>query len=761
MKKNTSVLAVCCLLALITLACYWPVARLQFVNLDDHQYIYENVHVIPGLTWTGVTWAFQTGYAGNWHPLTWLSHMLDSQLFGLNPAGHHVVNLLFHVANAVLLLLLLNRMTGALWRSAFVAAAFAWHPLRVESVAWASERKDVLCAFFFLLTLWAYAAYARGAAQVLPSAGTASPSRANQHRFPPAFYYSMALLCFALGLMSKPMLVTLPCVLLLLDIWPLNRFGRAALAEKIPFFVLSLVSCLVTFVVQRSAGAVGSLEAAPLSVRLANALLAYGSYLAKTFWPSGLAAVYPYAKPLPIGLVTASALVLGFLSAFFLARARRQPFLLVGWLWFLGMLVPTIGLIQVGSQSMADRYTYLPSIGLLLVIVWGLADLASRAVAPRRALAALGAVALALCAWLTPLQVRTWQNSETLFRHALHVTSGNYIAYDGLGSALENRGAHAEALAAFAEAVRLKPQYAEGHYDLGTALMKQGNLEEAIKHLTLALKHNPNFSQAHSNLGRALLKRGDLEQAAPHLQQAVALSPDDPEAHYNLGTLRLMQARLDEAAASFSRALSLRPTYPDAHSNLGIVCMRQGKAAEGLAHFAEAARQDPRNPETHFNLGLALRDQQRPVEAAAAFSAALGLQPDNAKYHFHLASCLAAQRQSKQAIVHYRQALRQQPGAPEVLDAVAWLEATDPDPAVRDGSEAVKLARQAAELTQRQQSRPLITLAAACAEAGDFPGAISAAKEALALTRTSGQTNLADKAERLLKLFETGKPFRE
>ncbi|HEV2394357.1 MAG TPA: hypothetical protein VG146_18565, partial [Verrucomicrobiae bacterium] len=430
-KENRPLGLVCLLLAFITVACYWPITRNGFVLFDDPRYIYQNPHVKAGLTWAGVAWAFTTGYASNWHPLTWISHMLDCQIFGISPGGHHFTNLLLHAINSVLLFLLLRQMTGAFWRSAFVAALFAWHPLHVESVAWAAERKDVLSTLFFLLTLWAYHKYctppvsirapASWTAPVLwrfitppatdtPSTVAALPAKSGRglpqsKTFGVASrWYLLALLLFSLGLMSKPMLVTLPCVLLLLDFWPLNRLRTAAqgnagvspagsggvsppsqhryfpdglwplVREKIPFFLLSFAASVVTFLVQRGGGAVSSLVTVPFSLRVSNALLAYVRYISKTLVPVDLSVFYPLPEHWPILAVAGAGLLLLVWSILFFRWSGRYPYLLVGWLWFLGTLVPTIGLVQVGSQSMADRYIYIPSIGLFLMIAWGAYD---------------------------------------------------------------------------------------------------------------------------------------------------------------------------------------------------------------------------------------------------------------------------------------------------------------------------------------------------------------------------------------------------
>ena len=701
MNKRPAIFAICSLLTLVTLACYWPVTTHKFIDLDDPRYICDNSHIKAGLTWSGVLWAFGSGYASNWHPLTWISHMGDCQLYGLRPAGHHLTNLLFHIANTLLLFLLLQRMTGPVWRSACVAALFAWHPLHVESVAWASERKDVLSTCLFLLTLWAYVRWVevQSPRSKVQSQGAEDRSHDSESRiqneatphssritFHVSRYYLLSLFFFALGLMSKPMLVTLPFVLLLLDYWPLRRLQLSCLQgsrfevqgsgldvpapaldlhsstlwplvrEKLPFFALALAASVVTYLVQRTGGAVSSLELLPWQSRIANALVVYVRYLSQTLWPAQLAVLYPYSRHLPVGAVVAAGLLLVGLSCWFVLRARRQPFLIVGWLWYLGTLVPTIGVIQVGSQSMADRYTYIPSIGLFLLTVWGLDALLDRWPHKHYWLAAAGTLALAGCLVCTWGQLKCWQDSERLYRHAIAATADNCIAYDGLGNALGAAGQPDQALACYAEAVRLKPNYAEGQYDLGTALMNRGSLEEAVQHLAAAVKYNPAFAHAHINLGKALLEQGKRDEAADHLSKAVRLTPDDAEAQYNLGTVLQMQGKADEAIVCFSEALRLNPEYGEAHGNLGVALITQGKLGEGAIHLASASRLNPNNPQAHDNLGLAILELKHPSEAADQFTEALRLNPDAPGAHYHLALALVRQDKPKEALPHAQKA---------------------------------------------------------------------------------------------------------
>jgi tetratricopeptide (TPR) repeat protein len=682
-------------LTLAALVCFWPITRHGFISIDDDLYITENPQVVKGLTWAGFVWAFTSIEACNWHPLTWLSHMLDCQLYGLNPAGHHFTNLLFHTLNTLLLFLLLKQMTGAVWRSAFAAALFAWHPLHVESVAWASERKDVLSAFFWLATLMSYVGYVR------------SPSR---------WRYFSTLLLFALGLMSKPMLVTLPFVLLLLDYWPLRRLSPPTLHcslsptlesapaspphpsssqalrllfEKLPFFALTLAASVVTYTVQEAGGAVSSLTVLPLHSRISNALVAYVRYLGKSVWPSDLAAMYPYPDHWPFVWSAGAVLMLIILSALCLRFASRQPCLLVGWLWFLGTLLPTIGLVQVGLQSMADRYMYIPSIGLSIMAVWGANELFAGWPRGRLILEAVGTVALIGCIILTRIQVSYWQNSEKLLRHAIDVTSGNYIAYDGLGSALSGLGREQEALTMCAEAVRLKPDYAQGQYDLGTVLLKQGKLEEAARHLDRALQLQPSFAEAHGNLGKILVQQGRFKEAEPHLAKAQERLPKNPQIQYNLGTVLFKQGKVEEAILHFSIALQLKPDYAEAHANLGIALMALGRSAEGAAHLFEALRLDPNDAGTAVNLGLALLELKKPDEAAARFSEALRLTPDSPRAHYFLALALVRQQKQNEALPHARKArdLAQAAGLEELMSKAELLlktcESGEPSPSAR------------------------------------------------------------------------------
>ncbi len=559
------------LLALVTLLVYLPATRDGFVNYDDQDYVTENSVVQQGLTWPGIKWAFTTGHASNWHPITWLSHMADCELFGLNPGAHHLVNVLFHTANVVLLLLLLLRLTGELWPAAFIAALFAWHTLHVESVAWISERKDVLSTFFALLTLLAYARYVQCVTGDLCQETRTPPTLPPVTRHPSRFYW-LALFFFALGLMSKPMLVTLPFVMLLLDYWPLNRVAsdprwvskvmRLAL-EKWPFFLLAAVSCVVTFLVQsqRSGDAVASLELVPLHYRFCNALASYGIYLLKLVWPVGLAVFYPLPDRLTwiLMVATVSGVVLVIISSFVWRMGRAQAYLPVGWLWFLATLVPVIGLVQVGGAALADRYTYIPSIGVFLAVTFGVCELADRFQVPQKAIATAGALILAICLILTENQLRYWHDSETLFAHALAVTKNNHVAHVNLGVALEQKGELNEALAEYRAAEQLAPELYHIHNNLGNLLDNLGHPNEALTEYRWAVLLNPGRPSLHNGEGVVLAELGRFDEALRQFKEAARLDPAYPWAHFEIGRLRLKQGRDAEAVDEFRAALRMDP----------------------------------------------------------------------------------------------------------------------------------------------------------------------------------------------------------
>ena len=612
---------ICVLLAVTTLAVYWPVGRADFITYDDIDYVVENKLIAQGLSWRGVVWALETGHSGNWHPVTWISHMLDVQLFGLQPGPHHLVSLLFHIANTILLFLLLQNMTKALWRSAFVAALFAVHPLHVESVAWVAERKDVLSTFFGLLAIWAYASHAKaeGRGQNAEWKARHCASRFTVHV---SRSYLLSLALFALSLMCKPMLVTLPFLLVLLDYWPLGRLSLPQphypfslslrlILEKLPFLLLSLVSSVITVLAQRAGHALLTVDALPLGPRVGNALVSYVRYLGKAVWPSCLALPYPYPGSWPMAVVLLAGLGLAAGSVVALWWAHRRPYVVVGWFWFLGTLVPVIGLVQVGSQALADRYTYLPRIGLFVLFAWVVVDWSKTWRYRRVGLAAGSSAMVLLCITLARIQAGYWRNSETLFRHTLRVTTDNATAHACLGTALLNQERLADALTQFSRALTLRPAFAKPLASMAQVLCTEGRLDAA--------------AALYYSAGDALLKAGQAGAAIEQFQQAVRLRPD----------------------------------------------------------WAEA------------------------------------------------------------------------------LNNFAWLLATHPKAEVRDGVRAVSLAERACALTQRTNLWLLSTLAAAYAEAGQFPEALSTQQKVCDLGAAEGQNAQAESFQRRLELYRSGHAYHK
>ncbi len=740
------------------LAVFLPVVGLDFTNYDDPDYV-THPRIQAGLTWESVSWAFTHAHSGNWHPLTSISHMLDCQLYGLKPAGHHLTNLLFHTTNSLLLFLLLRGLTGAVWRSACVAALFALHPLHVESVAWVAERKDVLSAFFGLLSLLAYARYTQEAASPL------APHCSRMIHHPRSFFYLLALAFFTMGLMSKPMLVTWPCAMLLLDYWPLRRFQLATLwrlvVEKLPFFALSAASCVVTFAVQKAWGAVVPLEHVPLGLRVLNALVCYFGYIWKMVWPTDLAVIYPYVRNWPPGHVLVSLLVLGAITFLAFRQRKARPFLLVGWAWYLGTLVPVIGLVQVGNQAIADRYTYLPAIGLFLMLVWGIAEIIGGRPG-RRAVAALLATAmLTACSLLTQTQVMVWQNTETLFQHALAVTTNNFVAYNSLGFYFSAQREADEAKRYFRAALAVNPACQFAWEGLASVLIEQGKLDEAISDCQAALQLNPGMAEAHSTLGLALMKQGKTNEAVGQYSEAIRLRPDFAPAHYNLANALATQGQIEQARKHYQESLRSDPSSPDTHNNLAYMLAREGKLDQAVSQFKAALALRPALWNAHYGLADAL-DKQRKYDAAAKeFSEVLRLKPDHAQAHYRLAVTLNRTGKIIEAIQHYRETLRRLPDFAPALDRLAWILATSSNPQLRDGAQAVELAERACKVTEYKQPIMVGTLAAAYAEAGRFPEAVNLAEKAHSLAQALGQKEFAQRSQQFLELFGAGRPYRD
>ena len=627
-------------LVIVTLSVYWQVNNHEFINYDDDLYVTANHYVRPGLTLKGIIWSFATGHAKNWHPLTWLSHMLDVQLYGMNPGQHHITNLLFHIVNTLLLFLVFRRMTGHLWQSGFVAALFALHPLHVESVAWVAERKDVLCAFFWMLTVWSYIRYVER---------------------PGVYRYLVILLFFILGLMSKPMIVTLPFVLLLLDYWPLGRIRYPKsidsiplysnppifhlVWEKIPLFILSALSSIATFLVQQSGGALGSLNEYSLSVRIANALVSYVSYIGKTVWPFHLAILYPHPGMLPFWKVAGASLLLASITLMAIRVMKRHPWFIVGWLWYIGMLVPVIGIVQVGLQGMADRYTYVPLIGIFIIIVWGVSELVAGWRYKKIMLGAIGGVSLLILMATTWVQVGYWKDSITLFKRALDVTSDNYGAHNNLGNGLAARGKTSEAIGHYLNALLINPDYAVAYNNLGLALAKKGRTSEAIGHYSEALRINPDFKEAHNNLGLAFAEQGNPTEAICHYIRALQIDPGYSRAHINLGGTLVAQGKPEKAIYHYSEVLRINSGYKsEAHYSLGNLWLGLSKPEKAIYHYSEALLINPDFREAHNNLGIALIHKGEIEEAIFHFREVLRIKPGDAGALNNIKKGMALQR---------------------------------------------------------------------------------------------------------------------
>ncbi|HJW38782.1 MAG TPA: tetratricopeptide repeat protein [Candidatus Udaeobacter sp.] len=722
-SARRQVLGVCFFLVAITWLVFGQTVRYDFVNYDDNEYVYANPAITSGLNPHGIIYAFSGSHARNWHPLTTLSHMLDCQLWGVRAGGHHLTNVVLHTIAAVLLFLVLQQMTGAIWQSAFVAALFAIHPLHVESVAWISERKDVLSAVFFMLTLGAYVRYVR----------SRSIGR----------YLTMSIL-FALGLMSKPMLVTLPFILLLLDYWPLKSFAvrsstKRLILEKIPLLALSAAGGFVTLWMQQSS--VARTEELPLIWRVANGLVTYAIYLRQMIWPVGLAVFYPHhGDQLPVWEIGLAIVLLALMSAGAIALRHKRPYLVTGWFWYLVMLLPVIGLIQVGSQAHADRYTYLPQIGLYLLLAWAITDICRASVSDanrketafrRNALqsrilavaASVAIIALAGCAYV---QASHWRNGESLWGHALAVTSGNFLAHDGLGECLVNRGRLDEAIDQFQKALNIAPGYPEIQTNLILALTRKGRTDEAIAHLQTYLDQHPTDAQAHYNLGSTLRKKGDSQGAIAAYEKALSIQARYPAAHYSLGIALDQNGQIDEALAHYQEAVKEQPNYPEAYYLLGNDLLEKGRVDDAIAAYEQGLKNRQKYPELENNIGLALLQKGRPSEA----------------------------------IAHWQNALAGQSDSVDSLNNLAWVLATFPESWIRNGRQALALAERANQLSRDNNPAILRTLAAAYAENGRFTEAKVTAERGLQLANAQENPALANILEGDLARYRRNAPVR-
>ena len=597
-RGRTRTIVIYLFLAAISLVVFGQTIRYDFVNFDDDLYVYNSPAIQAGLTAQGIALAFTSQHARNWHPLATLSHMLDCQLYGLKPGGHHATNVILHIITVLLLFRVLREMTGAVWKSAIVAALFAVHPLHVESVAWVSERKDVLSAMFFLLMLGAYVRYARG---------------------PSMTRYLLVAVLFAAGLMSKPMLVSVPAILLLLDYWPLRRFEQPSsttgktkvvnsgnqpctrqwlFLEKIPLFVLAGGSCVATFVLQKRA--TGAIPPLPFLWRVENAFVSYMIYVWKTLWPTHLAVFYPHPNnTLPIWVVILAMMLLLAITVSAIVFRNKRPYVFTGWSWYLVMLMPVIGLIQVGEQGHADRYTYLPHIGLFLLAVWFAADVAAVRESRSRFATATAAVIILALASAAFIQASYWRNSETLWTHALDVTSDNDVAHNNLGYLRVDQGELDKAIAHFEAALEIRSRKLDPHYDVGSAFVQM-------------------------NLADALARKGQPDEALVHYEQAIRLQPNYANAYYNRGNVLFTKGRIDEAMADWEKTLQIQPNDADAHTCIGNAFLRQSSPKEAIAHYEKAMALAPGDPHSRNNIAWVLatssdasiRDGVKAVELA-------------------------------------------------------------------------------------------------------------------------------------------------
>jgi tetratricopeptide (TPR) repeat protein len=656
--SHGKVILLCLLLFGLVVWVFLPSLHGDLIDIDDGVFVIRNTHI--NLSLANVVWAFGHAECANWLPLTLWSFMLDHQLYGLKPWGYHLTNVLLHAFNTVLVFLVFRRMMGlrsdksigAMWRSLTVAALFGLHPLRVESVTWISERKDVLSMTFWMLTLWAYARYAQGRSSVERRTSSAESRSLALDPRRWTLDYGLALVFFSLSLMSKPMVVTLPCVLLLLDYWPWARWSRqnrrGLVVEKAPFFLLSAIVSVVTYVAQRNAGMLStSLTGLSLSfgARLENALVSYGRYLGKLFWPVDLCALYPYPDRWPTHkILLAGLLVLG-LSIWVFALRRHWPFLLTGWLWYLGTLVPVLGLVSVGAQAMADRYSYIPSIGILMILVWGTCQMTREWHYQGIILGTTGGVLALACIVLTRHQIGYWKDDVSVWRRAVAVTENNYEAHNQLGSAFYSQGRMAEAICEFQEVVRLNPGFAGAYNSLGRSFAAMGRVGEEMACYQKALEIDSNDVTVINNLGHALFQKGSVDEAMVLYQKALRIKPDSAEILNNLGTSLFRKGSVDEAIVYIQKALEINPNFAQAYYNLGAALNTQRRFDEAIVCLQKALEINPDLVEAHYNLGFALCSKGRFDEAIRELQETLRLKPDFADASNNLVNLLGLKEQ--------------------------------------------------------------------------------------------------------------------
>lgn len=677
-KKSQFVkVLICLLLTAAIFIVYWQVSTFDFVSFDDPIYVTDNLPVKHGLTLKGIKWAFTTVYASNWHPLTWISHMADVELFGIKPGMHHITNVVLHILNSILLFILMEKMTGAFWRSALVAALFALHPIHVESVAWISERKDVLSTFFWMITMLGYHWYVQR---------------------PSISRYLLVGCSYALGLMAKPMLVTLPFVLLLLDFWPLKRtelnldvpqddpqkkqqwqltlnpsFVLRLVLEKGPLILMALAASGATFYAQTSGGAVSSLERLHFAVRIQNAIVSYVSYLLKMFWPLNLSAFYPYPEQFSLFSVTVCLLLLIILIIIVIVAARRAPYLAVGFLWYLGTLVPVIGIVQVGSQSMADRYTYIPIIGIFVMIIWSLSDLLKKLNCNNMIYGISTVVILGFLSGLSWIQVATWRSSESVFTHALAVTKDNYIAHNSLGVALFEKGDTEGAIKHYKESIGIRANYLNAHCNLGVAFAKRKQYDEALTQYRECLRIKPGYPDAYYNMGLVFSDLGKDDEAIRQYQEVLKNYPRHENAHNNLGFIIAQKGNLDAAIYHYKQALEINPENLRTRTNLIDTLLKKGTLDDALFQVKEVLKTDPLKPHLYLRLAEIYIAKHEPDNAAAAYREAFSVDPSFTQALYGLVVLHAKQGRFEDAITLLRKIAELRPLDPAVDFNLACL----------------------------------------------------------------------------------------
>jgi tetratricopeptide (TPR) repeat protein len=743
MLRNKQIPLIYLFLTAAALIAFWQVSQCDFINYDDNIYVTKNIHIRDGITTQAIRWAFTTGYAANWHPVTWMSHMLDVQLFGLKPRWHHLTNLLFHIANTLLLFFVFHRMTKAPWQSAFVAALFALHPLHVESVAWVAERKDVLSTFFWMLAMGAYIHYVEHRTEDGRQRSEDGEKCTGILRFPfSVFRYLAVLIFFALGLMAKPMLVTLPFVLLLLDYWPLQRFeqkksaqeiptevseplsankrkGKSSrentvqaivkeeqpaddknkwalicplLREKIPLFALAALSSVVTFMVQQKGGAVKSIEAFPPGVRIANAFVSYIVYIGKMVWPAKLAVFYPHPGLWSLWQVLGAVLLLGAVTFAVIRTAKRFPYLTVGWLWFAGTLVPVIGIVQAGNQALADRYTYIPLVGLFVMAAWGIPELLKKWRYRKEALFALPALILPCFFIVTWTQVGYWRNSIALFDYALRVTSHNDVIQRDRGIVYDKMGNYTKAIEDYDRAIEINPKYIEAYNNRGITYGKLGNYRRAIEDYDRAIEIYPKYASAYLNRGAAYSELGNQRQAISDYDRGVEIDPENADAYDNRGAAYAKLGDHRKAISDYDRAIEINPKHAGAYNGRGAAYYKLGNRNQALSDYDRAIEISPECAEAHYNRGVLYQGLGKYRQAIENYNMTIEIAPENAEAYIGRGAAYGKLGDYRQAISDFAMAIEINPKHAEAYynRGVAYAKLGNHTQAIEDLKTAAK-----------------------------------------------------------------------